>query len=846
LTQINPDGTETTRYEFTPEERAALEYARQNNVLIVAAAGNDGNVMSVLGQASQEFDNIITVGSAENLDSSVAPAKGFDRVDYSSYGYGLDIMAEGGTIDNPVLSTAGDGLGTMAGTSVATAEVTSAASQVWAANPELSYQQVIDILKSTATDLNTANWDTETGTGLLNVAAAVSLAKVTTPEVYTPEAFSIPITWGGEGKVTPTERAALSAEQIGQQPTGDTYASGYIAPFKGGATLTQDWNSNHTHNGKSAYAKDWVIADSKVYAAKSGTVIAVKEDSTIYGDSSAYANDANYVIIHHDDGYESMYLHLETGSVPIEVGDYVEAGTYIGLTGLSGWTSGEHLHFVVRNSSTKYSVPFKLDGSDANYQNPQTPTPDPSGVVSANFSASVMATAGANIRSGPGTNYAIVGGSPYQSNLEFDAWTYGETVTDVSLGTPDARWYRIKGTNNWVASAVVNGNAPGSTPLPPDNSSSSPEVVEESFSGWVGSSNGVNLRNSPSHADRGPLNEPYEKTLYFDAWTYGEVVRDLWTDEEDALWYRVAGTNYWVPSAYIAGYPGSQPPLLPPDNSDSSGGHTVSGSFLPVWQQYQGTLGNATSEVIDYSGGVSYQLFENGSIVSSQHGTFPLYGAIRQTYLGTGGLNGDLGAPTSAEVNQGNGVIKQTFENGYIIWNGAKATVYEYDDPQDDQSNVPLPDVAPDISPSNGLSANMRAFLDTIAYAEGTNYVDGYRTIFTYQTFDSFDDHPRTVFCSGNLCSDAAGRYQFLSSTWDSVRSAIGATDFSPYYQDLGAVELIKRRGALEDVENGNIQAAIEKCSWEWASFPPGRYGQPQKSMDELLQVYQDSLAKYT
>jgi hypothetical protein len=65
LTQSDAEGNVTTRYELTPKEREALEYARQNNVLVVVAAGNDGGVMSALGQASQEFDNIITVGSAE-------------------------------------------------------------------------------------------------------------------------------------------------------------------------------------------------------------------------------------------------------------------------------------------------------------------------------------------------------------------------------------------------------------------------------------------------------------------------------------------------------------------------------------------------------------------------------------------------------------------------------------------------------------------------------------------------------------------------------------------------------------------------------------------------------------
>ncbi|MEA5520458.1 S8 family serine peptidase, partial [Limnoraphis robusta] len=217
LTQINPDGSVTTRYELTPQERAAIEYARQNGVLIVAASGNDGGVMSVLGQASQEFDNIITVGAAQRINDQIALSKAYDRADYSSYGRGLDIMADGGTVENPVLSTTGEGVGAMAGTSVATAKVTGAVSQVWAANPELSYRQVIEILKQTATDLGVTGFDQETGAGLLNIAAAVQLAKVTTPEVYNPKAFLTPNTWGGEGKVTPEERAVSYVDDINNE-----------------------------------------------------------------------------------------------------------------------------------------------------------------------------------------------------------------------------------------------------------------------------------------------------------------------------------------------------------------------------------------------------------------------------------------------------------------------------------------------------------------------------------------------------------------------------------------------------------------------------------------------------
>jgi surface antigen len=201
LTQQNADGSMTTRYELTVEERSALEYARQKGALIVVPAGNDGGVMSALGQAAQEFDNIVTVGA---LDAT-------GRAPYSSYGDGLTIMAPGGTVDQPIVSTVGDGLGTMAGTSTAAAYAVGYIANIWAANPALSYKQVIDILKETARDINLSGWDAETGFGILDVASAIELAQQTEPEIYDPPATVVPETWTGEGKVVPLERAVGQA-----------------------------------------------------------------------------------------------------------------------------------------------------------------------------------------------------------------------------------------------------------------------------------------------------------------------------------------------------------------------------------------------------------------------------------------------------------------------------------------------------------------------------------------------------------------------------------------------------------------------------------------------------------
>lgn len=43
-----------------------------------------------------------------------------------------------------------------------------------------------------------------------------------------------------------------------------------------------------------------------------------------------------------------------------------------------------------------------------------------------------------------------------------NAWTFGEPRT----GHLDARWYCVAADGGWVASARVNGNAPGTNPLP--------------------------------------------------------------------------------------------------------------------------------------------------------------------------------------------------------------------------------------------------------------------------------------------------------------------------------------------------------------------------------------------
>jgi hypothetical protein len=132
-----------------------------------------------------------------------------------------------------------------------------------------------------------------------------------------------------------------------------------------------------------------------------------------------------------------------------------------------------------------------------------------------------------------------------------------------------------------------------------------------------------------------------------------------------------------------------QPPIQPqplPTNIGTFGGIAVSGNFYTAYQSVSGPngiLGNPISGVQSY-GGATYQLFKGGSIVSSQYGTYPIFGGIREAYRSQGGLE-ILGAPKTREIGLGNGVIKQEFESAYIIWNGQTATVVK---PGDGNSSI--------------------------------------------------------------------------------------------------------------------------------------------------------------
>ena len=136
---------------------------------------------------------------------------------------------------------------------------------------------------------------------------------------------------------------------------------------------------------------------------------------------------------------------------------------------------------------------------------------------------------------------------------------------------------------------------------------------------------------------------------------------------------------------------------------------------------------------------------------------------------------------------------------------------------------------------------------NTIAFGEGTTGANGYNTQFTGTLFDGFNDHPRQLRSGGGYTSDASGKYQFLSTTWDGAAKALNLPDFSPQSQEQAGRWLTQKRGVDPDKPITNIQdfkVAIDKLAPEWASLPTAStgtsyYGQGGKSLESLWEFYQ-------
>lgn len=169
-------------YSLDPALQPAIDYAYQNGVVVVAAAGNCGTGLEsgcnpsnpgAMGYPALN-DHVISVGATTSSNT---------RASFSSYGPGLDVVAPGsGTIIAPLWQQSNQVssyAGTLYGTSFASPYVASLAALVKSVRPNTSVDDITALVDGTATKvsgMSSSVYSNTYGHGLVNANAIVGVA----------------------------------------------------------------------------------------------------------------------------------------------------------------------------------------------------------------------------------------------------------------------------------------------------------------------------------------------------------------------------------------------------------------------------------------------------------------------------------------------------------------------------------------------------------------------------------------------------------------------------------------------------------------------------------------------
>lgn len=88
---------------------------------------------------------------------------------------------------------------------------------------------------------------------------------------------------------------------------------------------------------------------SEIRPVRSGTVVTMEFEKGGYG---------RYVVIEHENGIQTLYAHMS--KTTMKVGDKVDTSDVIGYVGLTGHSTGPHVHFEVRVGDKRVNPGFIL------------------------------------------------------------------------------------------------------------------------------------------------------------------------------------------------------------------------------------------------------------------------------------------------------------------------------------------------------------------------------------------------------------------------------------------------------------------------------------------------------
>lgn len=157
----------------------------------------------------------------------------------------------------------------------------------------------------------------------------------------------------------------------------DPYA--YRIPFRAGKSfmILQGFHGKFSHRGSNEHAVDFDCpVATNVLATRPGLVVAANASAQGSGTSADFLDyrRTNFVMVLHEDGTLGEYMHLAPSGVRVSIGQWVERGDELALSGNTGYSSTPHLHFQVITAAedgvNAQSFPFQFQVTSKSIETP--------------------------------------------------------------------------------------------------------------------------------------------------------------------------------------------------------------------------------------------------------------------------------------------------------------------------------------------------------------------------------------------------------------------------------------------------------------------------------------------
>jgi len=211
----------------------AVNYAWKKNVILIAAAGNNGNNTPVYPAACT---NVVAVSATNSSDG---------RPSWSNYGSYVDVSAPGVS----VLTLSGaSGYANWNGTSFSSPVASGVVALMVSANSSLSNAGIVDALLKNSDDIGAAGYDVYFGHGRVNARRAVAAVTTSSPADTTPPVASINSPANGATLSGSVNVGVSATDNVGVTKI-ELYIGGVLSGQSSSASATFTWNTVNFQDG---------------------------------------------------------------------------------------------------------------------------------------------------------------------------------------------------------------------------------------------------------------------------------------------------------------------------------------------------------------------------------------------------------------------------------------------------------------------------------------------------------------------------------------------------------------------------------------------------------------------